>query len=266
MKKTDFHVHTIYCDGKNTPEELIKTAIDKGFSAIGFSSHSFTPFDDMYCMSEENTDIYFNEVTNLKDKYKDKIEIFCGVEQDLFAPPPKYKYDYIIGSVHYLKFGDKYYPVDESAEITKDIANRFFGGDLVTLSEYYFEEVSKLPEITHADIIGHFDLITKFERTLSIPKDERYMRFAKNTMEKLIKSGAIIEVNTGAMARGFRDTPYPDDEILKFIKTHGGSVILSSDCHDAEKLGFEFENVSTLLLNLGFEEKDIKEYPNIIKS
>ena len=36
----NLHTHTTYCDGINTPEQIILTAIDKGFGAIGFSGHS----------------------------------------------------------------------------------------------------------------------------------------------------------------------------------------------------------------------------------
>ena len=54
MIKTNFHTHTIYCDGNDTPEELIKAAIDNGFTSLGFSGHSFFKKDDDYCMSLEN--------------------------------------------------------------------------------------------------------------------------------------------------------------------------------------------------------------------
>ncbi len=35
----NFHTHTVFCDGRNTPEEVVLSAIEKGFSAIGFSGH-----------------------------------------------------------------------------------------------------------------------------------------------------------------------------------------------------------------------------------
>ena len=36
----DFHMHTVFCDGKNTPEEILEKAIELGFDSIGFSSHA----------------------------------------------------------------------------------------------------------------------------------------------------------------------------------------------------------------------------------
>ena len=78
----NFHTHTSFCDGKNTPEEIIKAAINKGFSAIGFSGHGYTDFDLRYCM--KNTDEYIKEITQLKEKYKVisfhnyAKNVFCG--------------------------------------------------------------------------------------------------------------------------------------------------------------------------------------------
>ena len=67
MIKSDFHTHTTYCDGKNSPKEMVEAAYKNGFSAIGFSSHSHTPFDESYCMSVENTEKYIHEVNALKE-------------------------------------------------------------------------------------------------------------------------------------------------------------------------------------------------------
>ena len=41
MYKQNLHIHTKYCDGKDTPEEMVIAACEKGFQSIGFSMHSF---------------------------------------------------------------------------------------------------------------------------------------------------------------------------------------------------------------------------------
>ena len=43
MIKANFHTHTTWCDGSDTPEDVVLSAIGKGFSAIGFSSHMSFP-------------------------------------------------------------------------------------------------------------------------------------------------------------------------------------------------------------------------------
>ena len=68
---SNFHTHSVFCDGDNTLEEIVRASVEKGFSAIGFSGHGYTDYDLRYCM--KNTDGYISEIKNLKEKYKDKI-------------------------------------------------------------------------------------------------------------------------------------------------------------------------------------------------
>ena len=62
-----------------------------------------------------------------------------------------------------------------------------------------------------------------------------------------------FEINTGAMARGLRKFPYPHKELLLFWRELGGKVILTSDAHKKETLGFAFEQTLLLLRELGFD-------------
>ena len=39
MIKQNLHTHSLYCDGKDSFEEMIQTAIEKEFTILGFSSH-----------------------------------------------------------------------------------------------------------------------------------------------------------------------------------------------------------------------------------
>ena len=69
----NFHTHSSFCDGKNTPEEIVVAAIEKGFTSLGFSGHAYTPFDTRYCMKD--TDSYVLEIARLKEKYRKDIQI-----------------------------------------------------------------------------------------------------------------------------------------------------------------------------------------------
>ena len=44
--KANYHTHTTWCDGKDSPEAVVLAAIGKGFAAIGFSSHAMLPEDE----------------------------------------------------------------------------------------------------------------------------------------------------------------------------------------------------------------------------
>ena len=237
--KYDLHVHTTFCDGKNTAEETVLTAISRGMDVIGFSGHSHTPFDESYCMSVEGTERYREEILRLRKKYRGKIKILLGIEQDLFSDIPAEGYDYVIGSVHYFKLGDEYVPVDHTAAIQKAAADGYFGGDMISLAEVYFDEVARVAETTGCDIVGHFDLVTKFNEDglLFDVTDPRYVRAWQAAVDRLIPSGALFEINTGAITRGYRKTPYPAPDIYGYIKERGGRFILSGDVHRAENLG-----------------------------
>ena len=42
---SNLHTHSTFCDGRNTPEQVVTAAIEQGFDSVGFSSHGYTSFD-----------------------------------------------------------------------------------------------------------------------------------------------------------------------------------------------------------------------------
>ena len=248
----NFHTHTTYCDGKSTLDENVKAAIDKGFTYLGFSGHGHTTFDNRYCMSAENEAKYFAEVNYLREKYKDIIHILCGIERDLLSDHFVHNYDYEIASVHYVKVGGKLYDVDGSAQEQQECIDTCFGGDPYAYAEDYYKSVAQLK----GDIIGHFDLLTKFDRRNEIfnPREERYKKAALSALEALLEKDSVFEVNTGAMYRGYKDTPYPDLWILEEMKKRGAKIILTSDCHYAPYLDYGYDMAEKMLLKLGFTD------------
>jgi histidinol-phosphatase (PHP family) len=145
--------------------------------------------------------------------------------------------------VHYLKIGDEYIPVDENAELLRNAAEKHFDGDIYKLCELYYETVSDVVNRTECSIIGHFDLITKFieKDKLFDESNPRYIAAWKKALDRLLETGKVFEINTGAVSRGYRTLPYPSSEIIAYIKQNGGKLILSSDAHSAENIGFDFE-------------------------
>lgn len=245
----DLHVHTKYCDGAGTPDEIVQAAIDKGLNAIGFSGHSYTPFDEEVCMSKEDTDKYETEVRQAAEKYADQIRVFCGIEQDYYSEEPTDRWDYIIGSVHYVQAADEdgnpvYPSVDETPELFQEAVDKYFDGDVYAFIEAYYEVVADVVRKTGADVIGHFDLITKFNAggenggngTFFNERHPRYVAAWQKAANELLKTGAVFEINFGGMNRGRRHEPYPSRPIIDYIEANGGKFILSSDSHDPSTL------------------------------
>lgn len=244
----NLHTHTYYCDGKDSPETLVQRAIALGFRALGFSGHEYSSFDTDFCMSPADTEKYRGEVLALKEKYKGQIDIYLGIERDYFGDGDDYPYDYVIGSLHYVKAGDRYLPVDYTEEITAAVVEQYFGGDFRSYVESYYRTLADVVEKTRADIVGHFDLITKFNEGYKYFDEGApwYREAALTALREVARSKPIFEINTGAMARGQRTKPYPADFLLEEIDRLQCQTILSSDCHDLDCLDFGFEGVIKL--------------------
>ena len=255
---SNIHTHSTFCDGENTIEENVIKAIELGFESIGFSSHAYTGFDFDECgIKKENIDNYFNELERVKEKYKGRIKIFKGLELESrvlkdVRPTIDNRLDYTIGSVHMINIDNKYYSVD----YTPDIAAKAI--ELTSPLEYaklYFEELASFAEDTPFDIVGHFDLITKFnEKKHLFSENDEYRNLALSYLERIARTGKIFEVNTGAMKRGWKSIPYPAPFLLERLNELGGKIIITSDAHNKDGLDYAFNDALTIVKKAGFKK------------
>ena len=275
--KVNLHTHTSYCDGKNSPEKMVLDAISAGFDVLGFSGHCYTSFDEGYCMSREQTEMYYTEIRQLAEKYKDRIQILCGIEQDRYGDDSAANFDYAIGSVHAFfkpceslpeKYpggiipadGGCYIYVDWTEEAMEWAVRNLYNGDSLALAEDYYETLASFSDDPDVQIVGHLDLLTKFEELRSAKgkkplfdtEHPRYLEAAHHAIKALASAGKIFEINTGAMAKNYRSTPYPSLPLLCMIHEAGGRIMINSDCHEAGKLDCEFELAAELALKAGF--------------
>ena len=252
MSYSDFHMHTKFADGRNTPEEMILSAIDMGLSTVGISEHAMLPFPTPVDMSYDLTLAYRAEMARLKEKYAGKIEVLNGIEMGYDSNDDPSAYDYVIGSVHYLIVNGEVYGVG-SIEDTRICLKEAFGGDLDSYAEAYYEKLSGVVEKVDANIIGHLDLISKFEKAglAPAPTSSRYISAWKCAMRELVGK-ATLEINTGGISRGHKTDPYPMPEMLKEWKRLGGTVVLSSDSHAADTINYKFDEALALAKDCGF--------------
>ncbi len=256
----DFHVHSVFCDGKSTIEETVLAAMEKGMHTVGFSGHSHTPFDADYCMSPAQTEEYIAEVNRVKNKYFDKIKVFCGIELDAFSDTDTSPFDYVIGSAHYIFVNGEYIPVDLSPQALINAADKHFGGNMYGVVKEYYKTVCLLAS-KKIDIIGHIDLITKFNENsvLFDEKTDLYREYYTSAVSRLLELNVPFEINTGVIVRGYKTVPYPAEEIISFIANRGGSFLLSSDSHAAHMLCFEFEKWKAYADSLGVKWSNFAE-------
>ena len=83
---------------------------------------------------------------------------------------------------------------------------------------------------------------------------------AEKAIKKLARQNVIFEINTGAIARGSRTTPYPAPDVLARIREKGGRILFSSDCHNKDFLLCGRELAIAAAKNAGFKEYAVLEH------
>ncbi|HWR24174.1 MAG TPA: PHP domain-containing protein, partial [Feifaniaceae bacterium] len=169
---------------------------------------------------------------------------------------PAEGYDYIIGALHYLHVNGKYHTLDNSHEQMRACIDEGFGGDALGMARAYYDILVSYVTTDKVDIAGHFDVIQKRngDNRYFDAQSPKYRRIALDAIEAIANAGKIIEVNTGAIARGFLLDPYPAPFLLKRLLELKAPIILSSDAHAAEQLDAQFDTVSAMLYEMGFRE------------
>lgn len=254
MSVSTFHTHTKYCDGKNTAEEMILAAIEAGCEEIGFSGHSPLDFETGWAMKKEDAPSYLKELEALKEKYKDKIKVYIGIEQDYRSTTPTDMYEYVLGSVHHVYADGQYFEVDNSPEVTRETIEKHFDNDPYKYCEAYYSSVKDIYNKTKCQIIGHFDLVTKFNEVLPLidTSHPRYVKAVNDALDVLLKTPAAFEINTGAISRGYRTSPYPEEWILDKIGKNGNKFVICSDTHSAKTVDFKLDEQKQMLDKKGY--------------
>lgn len=244
--KTDYHMHSIYSDGRSAPEDYVDSAIAAGLSEIGFSEH-LTLFKDLeeWNMKPENITEYISHIENLRNRIKNikikiglEVDFLAGREEDILAFLNPLPLDFIIGSVHYL--GEK----------TVDFGPEFYEGKSIDrLFESYFHSVSAAAASGLFDIIGHCDLIRIYGFKPSSDQEPLYRMLAKTMKIHNI----AFELNTNGRNRPLADF-YPDRKFLHIFHEENIPVCVNSDAHMPARVGQYFNEAYELLRYVGFTE------------
>ena len=251
------HTHTIYSDGQCSPEAMIERAIALGFRSIGFSDHSVQPFDTFFTIQADREEAYQREVHALREKYADKIRIYLSVELDAYAGIcERSAYDYLLLSAHYVEKDGHQLLVDSWPRREKLFALRdtVFSGNGEELAVRFFEMLGETTLRVRPDILGHFDMVKLFNTKGELyDEDAPTVRQAKLcALDCVRESGAMLEINTGGMARGYIAEPYPSRWLIRRWRELGGRVILGSDSHHVDTLNFGFDVARDWLIADGF--------------
>ncbi|MGM0903356.1 MAG: histidinol-phosphatase HisJ [Bacillota bacterium] len=252
----DGHVHTKFCPhgSKDTFENYIERALALGYTEISFTEHAPLPerFNDPTPLSDSamqkaHLKEYFNDISELKKKYENKIAINAGLEVDYiegyereitqFLNEIGPRLDDAILSVHFLKDSLGYSCMDYSPENFQTMISSY--GSLEQVYQNYYRTVLKSVE---ADLgpykptrIGHITLVHKFQ--LKYPINRTFDYEIDQLLTAIKEQHYELDYNGAGTAKPLCREPYPPAHIIKKAKSLDIPLVYGSDAHQAKELG-----------------------------
>lgn len=242
---TNYHSHSLYCDGRANMENFIRFALSEGFTSYGFSSHAPLPFPTAWTMEWDCMDDYLTEFRRLKAKYAGQIELYIGLEIDYLneeSNPSVARFrelplDYRIGSVHLL-YNDKgeVVDVDVTADKFRKLVDEEFGGNLVRVVHLYYERLMRMVELGGFDVVGHADKMHYNAATYrpGLLDEPWYDDLIQEYLDAIARRGYIVEVNTKSYLE--LGTFYPNERYFPVLLEKGIRVQVNSDSHYPERI------------------------------
>ncbi len=264
----DYHVHSAYSDDSVCPmEDMVQQALRLGLEELCFTDHVDYGIKrdwndpqgivyrhggpgepDSIALANVDYPRYVEEIAALQKKYAGQFTIRMGLEfgmqthtipeyERLFA---SYPWDFIILSVHEVE-DKEFWTQDFQAERTQREYN-----------ERYYEEMLQLVRRYHNySVLGHMDLITRYDKAGIYPFD-RIKPFIEEILRTVIADGKGIEVNTSCYRYGLADLT-PSRQILALYRELGGEILtIGSDGHKAEQLGAKIPETLAEVKEMGF--------------
>ncbi len=260
MQNFSYHTHTngIY-DGKNTIDEMIAAAEEKGFESYGISNHlmchpNAPTYNPMFLHDYDKALLQYqrtiDEIRTIAARHK--IQVRVGFEVDYFMDSnwrhafekmrPQLEVDYLIGAVHFLQSEDGthihgLYDTTRTVEQTKLFLSSYWQALKQAIQSGYFNWIA------HMDLLKYFDLAqsSDWEHELEV-------------VELLAHHRLPTELNTNAMRRGLGEF-YPADNVLMELNRQGVYLLISDDAHRVQDLGADFERAEELLKSIQYKNR-----------
>ena len=264
---TDYHVHLRPDSRENTAERYFtaanaeryrETASERGITELGVSEHVYRfsaaldvwehPFWRRYAV--DDLDAYCGFV-------REETDLRLWIEMD-FVPSREDRIanvldgrdlDYVVGSVHFLRdhsVDAEDYSVWESGQSPEKVWWR------------YFETVAEAARTGLYDIMSHPDLVKVWGRAAPVP-DGDLRRYYEPAVEAFADSGVAVELSTAGWRKPVGEQ-YPSLPFLEMLVDAGCPIALSSDAHEPDQLGFEYERAVELLQDNGVGEIAVFEH------
>jgi histidinol-phosphatase (PHP family) len=201
---------------------------------IGVSDHvDFEPKDLGYGFFKY--DQYTADIEQARSVFNDQLVIRKGIEIDyqqcyeteIAQWMQDKEFDFVIGSIHYLDH---------------ELINRSFVAmnDLKKLYERYYHEVNQSIETGLFDVIGHFDIVSKYvDQGRSDLRSFDHRRRVRTVLKRIIESKRYLEMNSKwTVPKKPHMSLLSTREILEeYLQCGGERVSIGSDAHTTNELG-----------------------------
>ncbi len=251
--RVDLHNHTTLCNhAEGSMEEYVQKAIEMKIDIFGFSEHAPMDFDPKYRMHISEKNSYENEVKNLREKYKNDIEILLAYEVDfmqnktlMLSEILNSDVDYLIGSVHFLQEKNN----DLWGFDNPEFIGKYKEKNIDDIWIDYFTAIEEMAKSNYFDVVGHIDLIKVFKYLPN--KDIR--QIAKNAFCAIKKSEMVLEINAAGLRKPIEE-PYPSQNLLEMAYEMDIPITFSSDAHAIEQIGFKYNEVIQIAQEIGYSK------------
>jgi histidinol-phosphatase (PHP family) len=250
---------------KGELERVVERAVEAGFTHYGLSEH--VPryrAQDLFPGEEDLTpadlvrtfEAYAAHARSLRERYADRLDLLVGFETERLPPGDwvtrmrelrrQFAPDYIVGSVHDVDG----HVIDFSADGTRAVAEAL--GGVEVLQTRYFDAVADLVTQLRPEVVGHIDLIRKFDGPTPSFSPLVY-RHIDNALEAVRAVKGVLDVNCATHRRGLGPV-YPLPEILQRARRMGIGVTLGDDSHGAHDVGVGLDAGMQAIAAAGYRE------------
>ena len=263
---TDLHVH-LRPDEEGTPASEYFTAAnaaryreaatERGIGELGVAEHvhRFTAALDVW-----DHPFWREQATDDLDAYcafvREETDLRLGIEAD-FVPGREARmanlldardWDYVIGSVHFLR--DRSVDMPGEWDVWRSESPE-------KVWARYFDALGEAAATGMYDVLAHPDLVKVWGAQSPTPEGD-LRRFYDRAMPGIADSDVAIEVSTAGLRKPVGEI-YPAAPFLEMCLEAGRPVALSSDAHLPEQLGHEYERAVEWLDGLGVTELAVFE-------
>lgn len=256
---TDYHVHLRRDDEdpeyRTTAnvERYLAVARERGIDVLGVSEHVYRfrraldVWQHPFWRSSATDDIdaycrFVREETPLKLGIE--ADFVPGREDRMATLLDEQDWDYVVGSVHFIR--------DGAVDMEGDWDVWTTAGEPDAVWARYFETLGEAARSGMFDILAHPDLVKVWGPARPRP-DGDLRRFYDRAMDGIADSDVAIEVSTAGLRKPAGEI-YPAPAFLEMCLEAGRPVALSSDAHVPDQLGHRYEEAVELLRGMGVAE------------